>query len=107
VRVPHPRELRDTIEGLEGSLVPGIRAAVVEAGCRRVRRCLITTAGTILALLPILTSTGRGANIMIPVATPSFSGIRLALLTMFLVPVLFCWQQEICLSSKVTALGEQ
>jgi len=67
-----------------------IREAVLEAGLRRIRPCLMTTATTLLALLPILTSTGRGADIMIPMAIPSFGGMAIALLTLFLVPVLYC-----------------
>ncbi|RLD26551.1 MAG: cation transporter, partial [Bacteroidetes bacterium] len=51
-----------------------IRLSVVEAGKKRIRPCLMTTATTILALLPILTSTGRGSDIMIPMAIPSFGG---------------------------------
>jgi Cu(I)/Ag(I) efflux system membrane protein CusA/SilA len=65
-----------------------VREAVVTAGTRRVRPCLMTTATTLLALLPVLTSSGRGADVMIPMAIPSFGGMLLAIMTMFLVPVL-------------------
>ena len=58
-----------------------IRDSVVEAGEKRIRPCLMTTATTILALLPILTSTGRGSDIMIPMAIPSFGGMLIALIT--------------------------
>jgi len=71
-----------------------IRASVVEAGEKRIRPCLMTTATTILALLPVLTSTGRGSDIMIPMAIPSFGGMLIALVTLFVVPVLFSWKQE-------------
>jgi Cu(I)/Ag(I) efflux system membrane protein CusA/SilA len=71
-----------------------IRASIVEAGEKRIRPCLMTTATTILALLPILTSTGRGSDIMIPMAIPSFGGMLIALITLFVVPVLFSWRQE-------------
>ena len=71
-----------------------IRAAVVEAGEKRIRPCLMTTATTILALLPVLTSTGRGSDIMIPMAIPSFGGMLIALITLFVVPVLYSWKQE-------------
>jgi Cu(I)/Ag(I) efflux system membrane protein CusA/SilA len=54
----------------------------------------MTSATTILALLPILTSTGRGADIMVPMAIPSFGGMTFALLTVFVVPVLYCWVEE-------------
>jgi Cu(I)/Ag(I) efflux system membrane protein CusA/SilA len=72
-----------------------IRASVVEAGEKRIRPCLMTTATTILALLPVLTSTGRGSDIMIPMAIPSFGGMLIALITLFVVPVLFSWKAEV------------
>jgi Cu(I)/Ag(I) efflux system membrane protein CusA/SilA len=72
-----------------------IRASVVEAGEKRIRPCLMTTATTILALLPILTSTGRGSDIMIPMAIPSFGGMLIALITLFVVPVLYSWKSEV------------
>ncbi len=71
-----------------------IRDSVVEAGEKRIRPCLMTTATTILALLPILTSTGRGSDIMIPMAIPSFGGMLIALVTLFVVPVLFSMKKE-------------
>jgi Cu(I)/Ag(I) efflux system membrane protein CusA/SilA len=72
-----------------------IRASVIEAGEKRIRPCLMTTATTILALLPILTSTGRGSDIMIPMAIPSFGGMLIALITLFVVPVLYSWKSEV------------
>jgi len=71
-----------------------IREATVLAGKRRVRACLMTTATTILALLPILTSTGRGSDVMVPMAIPSFGGMTIEVLTMLVVPVLYCLIQE-------------
>ncbi|MGH1362134.1 MAG: efflux RND transporter permease subunit [Calditrichia bacterium] len=71
-----------------------IHSAAVEAGEKRLRPALMTAATTLLALLPILTSTGRGSDIMIPMAIPSFGGMLLALLTLFLVPVLYASVKE-------------
>jgi len=48
-----------------------------------------------LALIPILTSTGRGADIMVPMAIPSFGGMVFALITLFVVPVLYCGREEL------------
>ena len=78
----------------------GIRSSIVEAGEKRIRPCLMTTATTILALLPVLTSTGRGSDIMIPMAIPSFGGMLIALITLFVVPVLFSWKAEIQLKKQ-------
>ena len=77
-----------------------IQNTVVEAGKKRIRPCLMTTATTLLALLPILTSTGRGSDIMIPMAIPSFGGMLIALITLFVVPVLYSWHQEIKLKTQ-------
>lgn len=71
-----------------------IREATLFAGQRRVRPCLMTTATTILALLPILTSAGRGSDVMIPMALPSVGGMMVALITFFIVPVGYCWLKE-------------
>ena len=70
------------------------REATVTAGMRRVRPCLMTTATTILALIPVLTSTGRGSDIMVPMAIPSFGGMTIAIMTMLVVPVLYCAVME-------------
>ncbi len=68
--------------------------SVLEAGKKRIRPALMTTATTLLALLPILTSSGRGADIMIPMAIPAFGGMTIALITLFLVPVLYtAWHE--------------
>ena len=71
-----------------------IRDAVVEGGLRRVRPAMMTTATTILALLPVLTSSGRGSDIMLPMAIPSFGGMLLQVITMFTVPILFSMWKE-------------
>jgi len=71
-----------------------IRSATVAAGTRRVRPCLMTTATTILALLPVLTSTGRGSDVMVPMAIPSFGGMLIEVLTMLVVPILYCSVKE-------------
>jgi hypothetical protein len=54
----------------------------------------LTTATTILALIPVLTSTGRGSDIMVPMAIPSFGGMLIEIMTMLVVPVLYCSVQE-------------
>lgn len=71
-----------------------VREAVMDAGMKRLRPCLMTTATTLLALLPILTSKGRGSDIMIPMAIPAFGGMLVALVTLFIVPVLFSLNEE-------------
>ncbi|MBQ9313146.1 MAG: efflux RND transporter permease subunit [Bacteroidales bacterium] len=67
--------------------------SVVKAGKKRVRPAAMTTASTLIALLPVLTSTGKGADIMIPMAIPTFGGMFIQTITMFVVPVLqYLWR---------------
>jgi len=80
--------------------VQDIRRATVDAALRRVRPCLMTTATTILALIPVLTSTGRGADIMVPMAIPSFGGMLVVVVSIFVVPVLYCALEEISLRNN-------
>ncbi len=81
--------LKQSFAKLKTDSIEGIRKATIQAGLRRVRPCLMTTATTLLALLPILTSTGKGADIMIPMAVPVFGGMLFQVITLFMVPVLF------------------
>ena len=75
--------------------VKEIRETALEAGARRLRPCLMTSATTILALIPVLTSTGRGSDVMIPMAIPSVGGMTVLLLTLFVTPVLYAAIEEI------------
>jgi Cu(I)/Ag(I) efflux system membrane protein CusA/SilA len=71
-----------------------IRLAVLHAGKKRVRAAMMTTATTIIALIPVLSSTGKGADIMVPMAIPLFGGMVLEVMTMFIVPVLYSMWRE-------------
>ncbi len=71
-----------------------IRQLTIEASLRRIRPCLMTTATTILALLPVLTSRGRGSDIMIPMAIPTVGGMMVALISILIVPVFYCALKE-------------
>jgi len=75
--------------------VSEIRQAAVEAAMKRIRPALMTAATTILALIPVLTSTGRGADVMVPMALPSFGGMIFVVVTVFLVPTLYCLVKEV------------
>jgi len=74
--------------------VARLRAAIIAGAQRRIRPAAMTSSTTILALLPVLTSTGRGADIMVPMAIPSYGGMTIACLTWFVVPVLYCLREE-------------
>jgi Cu(I)/Ag(I) efflux system membrane protein CusA/SilA len=74
--------------------IDAIRRCVVSGGRLRIRAAVMTTATTVLALLPVLTSTGRGSDIMVPMAIPTFGGMTVASITWFVVPILYCWGAE-------------
>ncbi len=78
----------------EPASIEEVREATVRAGLRRARPCLMTTATTILALIPVLTSSGRGSDVMAPMAIPVFGGMSIALITVLVVPTLYCAVQE-------------
>ncbi|MHC4479394.1 MAG: efflux RND transporter permease subunit [Planctomycetota bacterium] len=86
--------------------VADIREATVVGAVRRIRPCLMTSATTILALIPVLTSTGRGADVMVPMAIPSFGGMLVVLVSVFVVPVLYCAIREMRFHAGAQA-GEQ
>ena len=74
--------------------VTEIRDATIEAGLRRIRPCLMTIATTVFGLLPIFWATGRGADVMKPMAIPSVGGMAVSLITLFIVPCMFCAVEE-------------
>jgi len=86
--------LNQVFEKETPSSIKEIRQAVIKAGKRRIRPCLMTTATTVLALIPVLTSQGRGSDIMVPMAIPSFGGMVIETITMLIVPVLYCSVKE-------------
>ena len=86
--------LDQIFKGRNMQSVAEIRRATVEAGMKRIRPALMTAGTTILALIPVLTSTGKGAEVMVPMALPSFGGMTVALITVFVAPTLYCLVKE-------------
>jgi len=93
--------LNQRFQGEKFTSIEEIRTATLDAGLRRIRPCMMTTATTILALIPVLSSTGRGADLMIPMAIPSFGGMLIQVMTTLLSPVLYCWWKERGLRNNV------
>ncbi|MEL0652436.1 efflux RND transporter permease subunit [Algibacter sp. TI.3.09] len=87
--------LTQTFDREKPSDKKSIRAATLHAAEKRIRPCLMTTVTTILALLPVLTSTGKGSDIIIPMAIPIFGGMVIDITSYFIVPVLYSWREEI------------
>ncbi len=86
--------MKQVFEEEKPATVNAVRAAVLHAGVKRVRPAMMTAAVAVIALIPVLTSTGKGSDIMVPMAIPSFGGMLIQVMTMFVVPVLYCMWQE-------------
>jgi Cu(I)/Ag(I) efflux system membrane protein CusA/SilA len=80
--------IHQVFEDKKPSTVHDVREAVVMAGKKRVRPAMMTTAVAVIALLPVLSSTGKGADIMVPMAIPMFGGMIIQVMTIFVVPLL-------------------
>ncbi|MCB9251156.1 MAG: efflux RND transporter permease subunit [Flavobacteriales bacterium] len=86
--------LKDRFKNIRPDTIYKIRKTAIEAGGRRIRACAMTTTTTIIALLPVFTSTGKGADIMVPMAIPALGGMIIDMTSYFLLPVLYCWNEE-------------
>ncbi len=81
--------LVDTINQLKRAGVEPIRA-IMEAASRRLRPILITTATTVLGLLPMALGFGEGSEIRSPMAVTVIGGLIFStLLTLILIPTLY------------------
>ncbi|HPE56668.1 MAG TPA: efflux RND transporter permease subunit [Bacteroidales bacterium] len=98
--------LKQVFERTKPGSVKEVRQAVIDAGSKRVRPAMMTAATTIIALIPVLTSTGKGADIMVPMAIPSFGGMIIQVMTMFVVPVLYSMWREKQIKKKNLQIRE-
>ena len=95
--------IRQSLDERSPATLEELREAIVQAGIRRIRPCLMTSATTILALLPVLSSRGRGSEIMVPMAIPSFGGMTVVLISVFITPVLYCALEEAKVQRRLRA----
>ncbi|GJQ31112.1 MAG: hypothetical protein HBSAPP03_29960 [Phycisphaerae bacterium] len=86
--------LEGVFKDREFKSVSEIREAVIDAGLKRIRPCLMTIATTVLGLMPIFWATGRGSDVMQPMAIPSMGGMAISLITLFIVPCAFSAVEE-------------
>jgi Cu(I)/Ag(I) efflux system membrane protein CusA/SilA len=95
--------LEDTFKERVPQSVGEVRAMVTEAALKRVRPLLMTTATTVLGLLPIFLTQGRGSDVMQPMAIPMVGGMAAQLVTFLLAPCLYCLVQEWKLRRRLRA----
>ena len=86
--------LEDIFDKKEMTSIAEIRGAVLQAGLNRIRANLMTICTTVFGLMPVFWATGRGADVMKPIALPSLGGMSVSVVTMFIVPCLFCAVEE-------------
>ncbi len=68
-----------------------IRVAVIDAGRSRLRPVIMTTATTILGMVPMAVGSGQGAEMWQPMGTAVIGGLTFStILTLLFVPVLYC-----------------
>ena len=94
--------LEDNFRDKLPTSVEEIRKMVLEAGLKRVRPCLMATATTVVGLMPIFLTQGRGSDLMQPMAIPSVGGMAIQLITLFIAPCLYCAVQEAKLRRRLT-----
>jgi Cu(I)/Ag(I) efflux system membrane protein CusA/SilA len=91
--------IHQVFEEKKPKTVHDVREAVVMAGKKRVRPAMMTTAVAVIALLPVLTSTGKGADIMMPMAIPMFGGMIIQVMTIYVVPLFQAMWREHAVTS--------
>jgi Cu(I)/Ag(I) efflux system membrane protein CusA/SilA len=92
--------IHQVFEDMKPATIHDVREAVVMAGKKRVRPAIMTTAVAVIALLPVLSSTGKGADIMVPMAIPMFGGMIIQIMTIFVVPLFQTMWREGAVSYK-------
>jgi Cu(I)/Ag(I) efflux system membrane protein CusA/SilA len=92
--------IHQVFEDNKPATVNDVREAVVQAGKKRVRPAMMTTAVAVIALLPVLSSSGKGADIMVPMAIPAFGGMIIQVMTIFVVPLFQAMWREGAVKNK-------
>ena len=99
--------LEDKFKERDPKSVEDIRAMVTEATLKRVRPLLMTTATTVVGLMPIFLFYGRGSDVMQPMAIPSVGGMAVQLITFLVAPCLYCLVKEAQFGRRVRAGSAQ
>jgi len=71
-----------------------LRAMVVEATLTRIRPLLMTTVTTVVGLMPVFLTQGRGSDVMQPMAVPSVGGMAVQVITFLTAPCLYALVME-------------
>lgn len=90
------RRLHAAARGERGPVTAGdIVEATVEGAALRLRPKIMTVATALIGLVPIMWSTGAGADVMKPIAAPMIGGlITSAIHVLVVTPILFTWMKQ-------------
>ncbi|QDT86418.1 efflux RND transporter permease subunit [Gimesia chilikensis] len=83
--------------------IADLREAIYTAGLKRIRPCVMTTLTTIFALLPVLMSHGRGADVARAMALPVLGGMLVEPFTTFIVPAIYCAYLEFKMNAGLSS----
>ncbi|GIW86371.1 MAG: hypothetical protein KatS3mg108_0695 [Isosphaeraceae bacterium] len=95
--------LERAFRGRDPKSVAEIRELVTEASLKRIRPLLMSTATTIVGLIPVFLVNGRGSDVMQPMAIPSVGGMTVQLITLFIAPCIYCLVMERQLERRMKA----
>ncbi|MCI0691959.1 CusA/CzcA family heavy metal efflux RND transporter [candidate division KSB1 bacterium] len=85
-----------------------LKDAVIGGAVQRVRPKMMTVGTTILGLLPIMWSTGTGADVMKRIAAPMVGGlVTSTILTLIVIPVIYVLWREWQFRREWSGAGEQ
>ena len=90
------RRIHDHEGGKRGPITPkDIYEATVEGAVLRLRPKIMTVGTSMLGLIPIMWSTGAGADVMKPLASPLIGGLITSTIHVLVVtPILFLYMKE-------------
>jgi Cu(I)/Ag(I) efflux system membrane protein CusA/SilA len=93
----YERRVRENAMNSPGDL----KAAIIEGAAERVRPKVMTVGTTLLGLLPLMWSTGTGADMIKRIAAPMVGGlITSTILTLLIIPVIYALWKGRGLSKK-------
>jgi Cu(I)/Ag(I) efflux system membrane protein CusA/SilA len=97
--------LQDIFRRKKPGSIQEIREMVMQAGLKRIRPALMTAATTVIGLMPVFLTQGRGSDVMQPMAIPSVGGMAMAVITLLFAPALYGlvreWQFRLGMSTGV------
>ena len=95
--------IQQTLKRQTVNNITELREAIYTAGLKRIRPCVMTTLTTIFALLPVLMSHGRGADVARAMALPVLGGMLVEPFTTFIVPAIYCAYLEFKMNAGLSS----